>query len=374
MGSASLSRTLNFRPQLEALEGRDVPSSPTFMQTNLVSDQAGMALKMDPNLVNPWGMAVNPMGAIWVSDNQTGVATLYQGDLPGVPFSINPLVVDGLGNPTGQVFNPTGDFVIHNAAGTQSGKAVFIFVSEDGTITGWNPGVGATAPRASTHAQLATSVSGAVFKGVALANNTIGTHTGNFLYVADFHSGHILVYDGQFHLTELDGSFTDPKLPKGYAPFNIQFLNGMLYVTYAKQDATMHDDVPGHGRGFVDIFDTDGHLVKRLIKRGELNAPWGMAIAPATWGRFAGALLVGNFGDGRIHAYNPLTGHFLGTLRDTHHHPITIDGLWGLTFGNGVATGTKDTLFFTAGPNDEMHGLFGTLTLVSTGQHHGHHD
>jgi uncharacterized protein (TIGR03118 family) len=374
MASASLSRTLNFRPRLEALEGRDVPSSPSFMQTNLVSDQVGMAAKQDTHLVNAWGMAVTPTGPIWVSDNQTGVTTLYQGDLPGMPFAINPLVVDGLGAPTGQVFNPTNDFVIHTPDGSQSGKAAFIFVSEDGTITGWNPGVGATAPGPSTHAQLATMVSGAVFKGVALANNTIGTHTGNFLYVADFHSGRILVFDGQFHMTDLDGSFVDHRLPAGYAPFNIQLLNGKLYVTYAKQDATGHDDVPGHGRGFVDVFDTDGHLLKRLIRRGELNAPWGLAIAPSTWGRFAGALLVGNFGDGRIHAYNPVNGHFLGTLRDTHHHPIVIDGLWALAFGNGVGTGTKDTLFFTAGPNDEMHGLFGSLTLVSTGHHHGHGD
>jgi uncharacterized protein (TIGR03118 family) len=263
------------------------------------------------------------------------------------------LVVNVGMSPTGVVFNSTSDFVVHS--GTSSGAALFLFASENGTITGWSPAVPPPSP--STTAQPAVNMPGAVFKGLAL-----GSAGGqNFLYVADFHDNQILVFDGSFHPTTLAGSFTDPGLPKGFAPFNVAAINGNLYVTYAKQKKGAHDDLAGPGHGFIDVFDTSGHFLRRLASRHHLNSPWGMALAPANFGKLSGDLLVGNFGDGRINAFDPTTGKFRGQLSTTPGHPVTIPGLWGLAFGNGTTVGATNELFFASGPGDESHGLLGSI-------------
>jgi uncharacterized protein (TIGR03118 family) len=324
-----------------------------YHQTNLVSDLPGIAQLTDPDLVNPWGMSAGPMTPIWVSDNGTDKATLYRGFVNGSPIQKVPLVVNIPGGaPTGQVFNPTSGFVVHS--GAASGPAAFIFDSEAGLVTGWNPGV--PPPPPSTQAQVGASVPDAVYKGLAIASTADGT----FLYAANFHAGRIDVFDSSFNLVHLSGSFQDPKIPSGFAPFNIQELGGQLYVAYAKQDADAEDEVAGPALGFVDVYSTSGHLLRHLIEHGQLNAPWGLVLAPAGFGRFGGDLLVGNFGDGRINAYNPDTGEFLGRLRHEDNSPIQIDGLWALRFGNGVI-GNQSTLLFSAGIDDEAHGLFGAI-------------
>jgi uncharacterized protein (TIGR03118 family) len=320
-----------------------------YRVTNLVSDQPNVAVVQDPNLVNAWGLAAGPNTPLWVSDNGTDVTTLYSGAVGGSQVTVVPLVVSiPDGAPTGQVFNPTGGFQLTEPGGNHA--ALFLFASEHGTISGWNQQL-----MPLTSAQRVATSPGAVYKGLALAN----TGAGPMLYAADFHGNKIDVFDSQFMPVHRPGAFVDPRLPDGFAPFNVQEIDGKLYVTYAKQGPT-GDDVAGPGNGFVDVFTPQGSLVRRLVSRGLLNSPWGVAIAPADFGRFGGALLVGNFGDGRIHAYDAHTGRFLGTLRDDHHQPITIDGLWGLRFGNGVA-GSPTTLLFSAGPGDESHGLLGTL-------------
>jgi|SRR5579871_122916 len=348
-------RSCSVRLQLEELEGRIVPAT-TFIQTNLVSDQPGVAAIQDPNLVNAWGIAIGPVAA-WVSANGNDVSTVYAGQTSN--FHNTGLVVSIPGGaPTGQVFNPTKDFVVSDGNG-HSGPAAFIFASENGTISGWNPRV--PPPPPSTQAQLGTSVDTAVFKGIALANNG----SGNFLYATDFHNNQIDVFDSHFQKTTLDGNFRDPSLPKGYAPFNIAAINGKLFVTYALQDATAHDDVAGVSHGFIDVFDTNGHLMQRFAQHGPLDSPWGLALAPSNFGDFSNDLLVGNFGNGHILAYNPDSGEFLGFLHSNAGPPLTIDGLWGLAFGNGTTVGQTNQLFFSAGPNDEAHGLFGVLDAVS---------
>ena len=269
------------------------------------------------------------------------------------------------GAPTGQVFNADTDpngFVVHDAAG-HSARAVFIFDSENGGIDGWNPGVGATGTGPSTVTEVAVkNGANAVYKGLAQAVASDG-HT--YLYAANFRSGRVEAYDGTFTPVELPGGlFVDTKIPAGFAPFNVQELAGQLYVSYAKQDATLHDDVAGQGNGFVDVFTNDGAFVKRLVTRGQLNSPWGLALAPASFGRFGGALLVGNFGNGKINAYNINNGARLGELRGTNNKPIAIDGLWGLRFGNGNAAKTGE-LLFSAGPDGESHGLLGKIVAVN---------
>ena len=324
-----------------------------YHQTNLVSDLPGMAQLTDPDLVNPWGLAAGPATPAWVADNGTGKATIYPGFVNGSPIQKAGLVVSIPGGaPTGQVFNPTPGFVVQS--GTSSGPARFIFDSEAGLVTGWNPGVPPPAP--STQAQVGASVPDAIYKGLAIASTTAGT----FLYAANFHQGRIDVFDQGFNLVHLSGSFSDPEIPPGFAPFNVQELGGRLYVAYAKQDADAEDEVAGPSLGFVDVYSTSGHLLRHLIERGQLNAPWGLVLAPAGFGRFSGALLVGNFGNGRINAYDPTTGEFLGRLRHEDGSPIEIEGLWALRFGNGV-TGDPTTLLFTAGIDDEAHGLFGAI-------------
>ena len=328
-----------------------------FRQTNLVSDLPGMAQLTDPDLVNPWGLAAGPTTPAWVANNGTGKATIYPGFVNGSPIQKAGLVVSIPGGaPTGQVFNGTPGFVVRS--GAASGPAPFLFDSEAGLVTGWNPGV--PPPPPSTQAQTGASVTDAIYKGLAIAS----TGSGTFLYAADFHRGQIDVFDSSFNLVHLSGSFSDRKIPRGYAPFNIQELGGLLYVAYAKQDADREDEVAGPSLGFVDVYSTSGHLLRHLIQRGQLNAPWGLVLAPAGFGRFGGALLVGNFGDGRINAYKPGTGKFLGRLRDEDGSPIEIDGLWALRFGNGV-TGNPTTLLFTAGIDDEQHGLFGAIEAAS---------
>jgi uncharacterized protein (TIGR03118 family) len=348
-----------YRPVLESLEDRFLLSSNNYLQTNLTSDIPGMAQVTDPNLVNPWGIVPNPTGAFWVNDNGAGVSTLYDG--AGVAQSLVVTIPDP-GNlgftsaPTGIVHNGTSDFVVQG--NDAQGAAVFIFSTEDGTISAWSPAV----DRNNAILEVDNADGGAVYKGLAIGSNS----QGNFLYAANFRAGTVEVYDTNFVQTQLDGSFTDPRLPRGYAPFGIQNINGDIYVSYAKQDAAKHDDVAGPGHGFIDVFDTDGHLMRRLVSRGALDSPWGLVQAPDHFGRFSDDLLVGNFGNGKIHAYDPNTGAFRGTLRDADHRPIKIDGLWGLSFGNGVTT-DANTLYFTAGINDEQDGLFGSLQAADNG-------
>jgi uncharacterized protein (TIGR03118 family) len=349
-----------------------------FQQTNLVSDQAGMAQVTDPTLVNPSGISAAPSsGAFWVSATATGLSELYIGDVNGSPinqpFKVN---VPG-GAPTGQVFNlnqpimGTGnstDFTVTD--GTHSGASVFIFASKTGAITGWNPMVGQQIPLGngtiSGQAQVGfQATDGAVYTG--LASGDVGT--AHFLYAADFHNGKIDVIDGQFHKVRLAGSFTDRHLPRGFAPFNVRNLGGLLYVSYAKQDAAKDGGATaGRGKGFVDVFDTSGHFIRRVASGGALNAPAGLAMAPAGFGRFAGDLLVANSGDGHIEAYDP-NHHFAyrGQVRGADGRPVTIPGLMALQPGNGTSAGDASSLYFTAAPGQGTHGLFGSLKLASMG-------
>jgi uncharacterized protein (TIGR03118 family) len=338
-----------------------------FRQVNLVSDIPGVAPLTDPDLLNAWGLAAipgtdqSPGSPLWVSDNGSDKTTLFAG---ATPTSVAQVLVVNItsGAPTGQVFNPDrAGFVIHDAAGN-SGSALFIFASENGAIDAWNPGVGATGTGPSTVTETpVNNGANAVYKGLAIAQASDGN---TYLYATNFRSGRVEVYDSNFQPAQLPGGlFTDPRIPAGYAPFNIQELAGKLYVTYAKQDAALHDDVAGQGHGFVDVFTNDGAFIRRLVSHGQLNSPWGLALAPAGFGGFGGALLVGNFGDGHINAYNPDTGAHLGQLRGAAGHPLVIDGLWGLMFGNGNAAKTEE-LVFSAGPNGEADGLLGKIVVV----------
>jgi uncharacterized protein (TIGR03118 family) len=323
-----------------------------YRQTNLISDIPGVARITDPNLVNPWGQAASPTSPLWVADNGSNVSSLYTGGVNGSIPAITPLVVSiPEGAPTGAVFNNTGDFVVRGAAG--SAPANFIFDSEAGVISAWSKAVSGTQATSEFRGQ------DSVYKGLALAS----ADRAHYLYAADFHENRILVLNSHFQLASLPGTFTDPNLPAGYAPFNIQLLAGKLYVSYAEQDAAKHDDVPGPGLGLVDVYDTSGHMLSRLVSHGDLNAPWGLAIAPAHFGAFGGDLLVGNFGDGAIHAYDPVTGAEKGQLVNTDGNPIRIDGLWGLRFGNGTF-GSDSTLVFTAGIAGEAHGLLGEIAAA----------
>lgn len=328
-----------------------------YQQVNLVSDVPGMAKVTDPNLVNAWGASYLGTSPLWVSDNGKDVTTLYSGGVNGSPQAIVPLVVSIPGGvPTGQVSNPTTSFVVHDAAG-HSAPARFLFVGETGHLSGWNPAVGATAGTpSSTNAVDAVVTPGAVDKGMAMGQTSGGPQ----LYVADFSAGVVDVYNGDFQRVITKGNFMDSRLPSGYAPFNVMVTGDKVYVAYAKQDSERHDEVAGAGRGRVDVFTLDGILLRRLPGHGVLNAPWGLTIAPAGFGTFSGDLLVGNFGDGRIHAFNPTTLSFDGTLRAPGGKAVAIDGLWALLPGNGTEGSTHDVLF-TAGPQDEAHGLLGLL-------------
>ena len=338
-----------------------------FRQINLVSDQHGKAHLTDPDLVNAWGLAASPGtnaspgSPLWVADNGTDKATLYAGKTPASVSKVG-LVVHVTGAaPTGQVFNPdTSAFVVRDRKG-HSGASMFIFDTENGTIDGWNPAVGAKGSNPSTVTEVAHNRGAkAVYKGLALAQASNGKP---YLYATNFHSGRIEVYNRHFKRVRLPGGkFMDPNLPAGYAPFGIAELGGELYVTFAKQDAMRHDDVAGRGHGFVDVFTNDGAFVHRLVTRGALDSPWGLAQAPAGFGQFSGDLLVGNFGNGHINVYDPATGAHLGQLRRANGDPIVIDGLWGLMFGNGNAAKTNE-LVFSAGPGGEAHGLLGKIVV-----------
>lgn len=329
---------------------------------NLVSDGFVTADHIDEHLVNSWGIAFNPNGVWWVSDADAGVSTLYDGN-----GNINSLVVnipggDGgaaTGGPTGIVFNGSDDFIVSD--GLFSEPARFIFAGEDGVISAWAPGLPPPSPSHQAHAVIDNSGS-AGYRGLALLTNASGDA---HLYATDFHNGKIDVFDNEFQPVVVQGGgFQDSKIPSDFAPFGIAAINGKLYVSYAKQDEDAEEDVTGAHLGYIDVFDADGNLIKRLVKKGKLNAPWGMVLAPSNFGEFSGMLLVGNFGDGRINAYDPVTGKFKGTLRGAPGQPVEIEGLWGLGFGNGLGAGPTNTLFFAAGPDDEEHGLFGRITMA----------
>jgi uncharacterized protein (TIGR03118 family) len=335
-----------------------VPAAPpegSYTVTPLVSDVPGAAAVTDPHLVNGWGLARSATSPWWVADNGTDQSTLYITSNGSI--SINPLVVGVDGGPTGAVFSGiTGQFQVGTTATTTLGTSNFIFASEDGMIRAWRGG---------STAALVTAQGGpgAIYKGLAIAQPT--PTSGPLLYAADFHNARVDVFDGSWQNVTPAGSFVDPMLPDGYAPFGIQTIGTRVFVSYAKQDADAEDEVAGQGRGFVDAYDRDGHLLARVAQHGQLNAPWGLALAPASFGRFAGDLLVGNFGDGQINAYEETASGFehRGTLRDSSSGgKLVIDGLWALEFGNSGNNGDPDTLFFTAGPNDESHGLFGKIT------------
>ena len=322
-----------------------------FKQTNLVSDGAVPAMITDADLVNAWGLAASSTSPFWVADNGTGVATIYvvapdNASVTKAGLTVTIPSATGIppSAPTGQVFYGGSGFQINGS------PARFLFDSEDGAITAWNGGT--------TASIVVNNGGGAIYKG-------LGVDAANaMLFASDFHNGDIEVYDTNFDPVTTPGGFTDPNLPAGYAPFDLKVFNSKLYVTYAKQDDAKEDDDPGPGHGFVDVFDLNGALEMRLISGGALNSPWGLEFAPASFGTFAGDLLVGNFGDGAINAFDPTTGAFIDSLRDQNGQPIDITDLWALSLGNGGSGGGTDTLYFTAGLADEAHGLFGGLTAV----------
>ena len=365
-----------------------------FRETDLVANKTPLtdsngavhtAPIQDANLLNPWGLTASQTSPFWVSDNGAGVSTLYntagtpQSLIVSIPTPADPLGRDG--TPTGTVFNiaaTQGAFQISGidiSGAPITRPATFLFATEDGTILGWNAAV---FPKAdlnrvspNTHAIIAVdhSMGGAVYKGIAIATDANGT---NRLYVTNFHAGTVEVFDTNFVPATPLGAFADPHLPRNYAPFNIVPVGKAtspataekLVVTFAVQDAEKHDDVAGMSHGIVDTFDLggSGQSFQRLIQHGQLNSPWGVAVAPANFGALAGSLLIGNFGNGAINAYNLTTGEFIDKMRDSHGQAIVIDGLWSLRVGNGGNGGKTDTVYFTAGPNGEQDGLFGSLT------------
>ena len=337
-----------------------------YRQINLVSDQAGKANMRDPDLVNAWGLAASPGtntspgSPLWVADNGSDKATLYAAGSSPTSVSKVPLTVDVTGAaPTGQVFNSDPNaFTVSDSQGN-SGSSLFLFDTENGTIDGWSPSVGGSSPSMVTEVARDNGAN-AVYKGLAVAT----VQGKSFLYATNFRSGRVEAYDSTFTPVEMPGGlFVDPGLPAGYGPFGIAEIMGKLYVTFAKQDATLHDDTPGPGHGFVDVFTNTGAFVRRLVTRGALNSPWGLALAPRSFGRFGGDLLVGNFGNGIINVYNATNGAWLGRLSQRNGLPIQIDGLWGLMFGNGNAAGTNQ-LIFSAGPSKESHGLLGKIVVT----------
>jgi uncharacterized protein (TIGR03118 family) len=329
--------------------GDDVRIVQVVERKDIVSDLSG-AEQQDQDLHNAWGLAFAPRGAASVSANGSGLAEIYDDEgnhlLP--PVTIPP-PRGGMppSTPTGQVFNSN--------ASSFSGDH-FIFVTEDGTISGWRSGVNATL-------RVDNSEDEAVYKGVTIATTWKGRQR---LYAANFHAGTIDVFDDQYHPVHTRG-FRDWRIPSGFAPFNVQEIRGLLFVTYAMQDDKKHDDVKGPGNGFVSVFDAEGHLISHLVSRGVLNSPWGLALAPEGFGHIANHLLVGNFGDGKIHVFDlafehwSLEAHLDGALGTDRHHPVVIDGLWALRFGVDAGGFSSTDLYFTAGPNDEANGIFGEL-------------
>jgi uncharacterized protein (TIGR03118 family) len=330
----------------------------SYVATNLVSDvntasNPYSSANVDARLVNGWGVAFNPQGFVWVANEGTSTSTLYDGN--GMPQSLIvsiPPGTAGSANPTGIVFNGSQGFQV--TQGGLSGASVFIFVGQAGTVSGWSPNVNLN----SAVKVVDGAAQSKVYKGLAIASQG----SASFLYATDFHNGVVDVFDSTFTQVARAGAFTDATLPAGYAPFGIQAIGNQIYVSFAKQDALAHDQVAGSGLGAVDVFDTAGTLVKRLIPvGGKLNAAWGMALAPANFGPFSNALLVGNLGGGTINAFDPVTGAFFGTLSKPDGSPIAIDGLWGIAFGNGINAQPTNTLFFAAGPAGQTQGVYGRI-------------
>jgi len=354
-------------------KGGKPPASTLYRQVNLVSDIAGVGQLTDPNLVNPWGIAIVPSsGRLWVSDNGSGLSTVYDPD--GTPLSLVVTVAPPAGStnpaaPTGLIGNDTSAFVI--TEGTNSAPSLFLWSTEDGTVSGWNPKVDPT----NSVLMIDNSGSGAVYKGLARARDG---SSNEFIFVTNFRAGVIEKYDTNFTFVS---SFTDSNLPAGYAPFGIENIGGKLFVTFAIQNAAKHDDVSGPGNGFIDVFDANGTRLQQFAANGTLNSPWGLALAPDSFGEFGGAILVGNFGDGRINAFAADTGEFLGQLTDVRGNVIAIDSLWGLKFNalanvppghNNHDPDTVDglVLYFTAGIGGEGHGLFGVIKPTQKGVGH----
>ncbi|MGF6266408.1 uncharacterized protein (TIGR03118 family) [Paraburkholderia youngii] len=349
----------------------------------LVSNVAGAAPKVDGVLQNAWGIAFSPAGSpFWINDNVTGCSTLYDGEgtkvttlqvaipLPGnviLAGACHPVLAKSPPNPTpaaptGIVWNPSSAFLV---PGTKI-PAIFIFATEDGTISAWAGGLNPAnnAVIAVDNSSNPSAASGAVYKALVFGVNA----QGGFLFATNFRSGRIDVFgpngsDGLFTPATTDGGFVDPNIPAGYAPFGIANIDGDLFVTYAKQNKEKHDDDAGRGRGFVDVFDTDGHLLRRFASRGTLDSPWGITRASFAFGRFSGKILIGNFGDGRINVFDN-DGGFVDQLENEFGNPLAIDGLWTLTLGGG-RNSSPDTLYFSAGPNKETNGLFGIIAPAS---------
>jgi uncharacterized protein (TIGR03118 family) len=338
-----------------------------YAQVNLVSDIATNAPHTDTNLVNPWGIVAGP-DVVWVNDNGTGLTTAYAPSGKPFHFTIQVPGRSGAGTPSGLVFNRTGQFVLTN--GSHHAPSTFLMAEEDGTIAAWNHHI-----TGSNAVIVIDGGTNAVYKGLALAWGTNGAPQ---IYAANFHAGHVDVFDASFHHVQ---SFTDTNVPALFAPFGIRNIRGKLFVTFAKQKLPdMHDDAAGPGNGFVDIFDVDGTLLRRFASHGALNSPWGLVVAPAHFGKFSQALLVGNFGDGLINAYDLLTGKWLGHLTTAAGDDLVISGLWGLTFEREENSDhdcdfEAQRLYFTAGINDEADGLLGFIHAVPPFSHHGHdHD
>jgi len=309
---------------------------PGFAQTNLVSSVSGMAQTTDPSLQNPWGMAFSGTSPFWVSDNAVNLATLYSA--PGVKQG---LMVKVPGAPTGLVFNSSTGF----------NGDTFIFATESGTIEGWRNALGTTAETLFTTPD-------SVYKGLATA--TIGSNS--YLYAANFEQARVDVF-GSAGAPPLPGNFTDPNVPAGFAPFGIETIGSQVFVTYAKVDPVTHDDQAGPGNGFVSVFNLNGTFVKRMVTQGALNSPWGLALAPAGFGSLSGDLLVGNFGDGAINAFDT-NGNLIGTLANLQGNPLVNDGLWAIKFGNNGAGSNPLSLYLTAGINDETDGLLARIDAV----------
>jgi uncharacterized protein (TIGR03118 family) len=344
-----------------------------YIRADLVSNVQNLVRPMDPNLQNSWGVANAPGGPLWVSDNNDGLSTLYDGNGVKIGLTVTIPLPAGLAPPpaaapTGMVWNPTTGFPITVSPNTVS--ATFIFDTEDGTISAWNPAVDPIIGGKSTATLVVdNSGKGAVYKGLAFATNKHG----NFLFATNFAAGAVEVYDNNFAPATLDGNFGDPEIPSGFAPFGIANIDNNLYVTYAKQNAQKNDVVPGAGLGFVDVFSTDGVLIKRFASRDVLNAPWGVARATQNFGDLSGSILIGNFGArgdfaGQINAFSGGNDNdFQGPLQAANGKPISIDGLWSIVFGTFLNS-NADTLYFTAGPMQQQNGLFGKIVAQPSGQ------
>lgn len=327
-----------------------------YAEHALVSDGALMADHTDADLVNAWGLAFNPQGFAWVANNGSDKSTLYDGN--GVKQSLVvaiPAGSRGGAGVTGVVFNGSGNFVV--TSGGKSGAAGFVFDTEGGTVAAWAPDVDLN----NAITVYDDGAGGAIYKGLAIIVSG-GT---NRLYASDFHNNKVDVFDASFNKIAVAGGFADATMPAGFAPFGIQAINGQLVVTYAQQDAAAEDELHGAGLGYVDLFDGDGNLVKRLVSQGALNAPWGIALAPNDFGPLSNDLLIGNFGDGKVNAYNMSSGAFVDALKTPGGTPIAVDGLWAIAFGNDLNSQPHNTLFYTAGPNDEADGLYGRFDAVT---------